>query len=141
MRIKLDYGRTGIDVELPDDRVVGPLAIRDATPLADPDAAIANVLARPTGTPPLAQLSKGRKNACILICDITRPVPNKLILPPMLRILEEEGIARKDITILIATGLHRPNEGAEAEELVGPEIAGNYRIENHHGKAREEHDY
>ena len=37
MKIKLDYGRTGLDVELPDERIVGPLAIRDAEPLANPD--------------------------------------------------------------------------------------------------------
>ena len=73
--------------------------------------------------------------------DITRPVPNRLILSPMLRILEEQGIARKDILILVATGLHRPNEGAELEELVGPEVAANYRCENHHGKVREEHTF
>jgi nickel-dependent lactate racemase len=141
MHITLDYGRTGLPVELPDERVVGPLAIRPAAPLADPEATAAAVLARPTGTPPLAQLARGRKNACILICDITRPVPNKLILPPMLTTLENAGIARKDILILIATGLHRPNEGAELLEIVGPEIAANYRIENHHGKLLEEHDY
>jgi nickel-dependent lactate racemase len=141
MHITLDYGRTGLPVTLPDDRVVGPLAIRPATPLADPAAAIAASLAQPIGTPPLAKLARGRRNACILVCDITRPVPNRLILPPLLRILEEQGIARRDILILIATGLHRPNEGAELDELVGPEIAAQYRIENHHGKVLEEHAY
>jgi nickel-dependent lactate racemase len=141
MRVTLDYGRTGLDVDLPDDRVVGPLAIRAAEPLPDPEAAIARVLANPTGTPPLAEVARGRRDACILICDVTRPVPNRLILPPLLRTLEAAGIARKDILILIATGLHRPNEGAELEEMVGREIAANYRIENHDGKARDEHDY
>ena len=123
MRITLDYGRTGLDVELPDDRVVGPLAIRPAAPLADPQTAVEQALAQPIGTPPLAELARGRRNACILVCDITRPVPNRLILPPLLRTLEEQGIARRDILILIATGLHRPNEGAELEEMVGPDIA------------------
>jgi len=99
------------------------------------------VLASPTGCPSLAQVARGRNNACILICDITRPVPNRLILPPVLRTLEEQGIARKDILILVATGLHRPNEGAELEEMVGPEVMANYRIENHDGKALEEHEY
>src|SRR5213080_2960378 len=141
MRIKLDYGRTGMEVELPEDRVVGPLAIRDAVPLADPEAAIAGALAHPIGSRPLAELARGRRNACILVCDITRPVPNRLILPPVLRTLEENGLARRDILILIATGLHRPNEGAELVEMLGPEIAANYRVENHHGKALEEHDY
>jgi nickel-dependent lactate racemase len=141
MRIKLDYGRTGLDVELPDDRIVGPLAISPAPPVADTAAAIEAALASPIHSPPLAQLARGRRNACILICDITRPVPNRLILPPLLRTLEAEGIARADILILVATGLHRPNEGAELDELVGADIASHYRIENHHGKVREEHDF
>src|SRR5262249_54209522 len=141
MRIQLDYGRTGLEVDLPDERVVGPLAIRPAPPLADPEGAIAEALRHPIGTPPLAEVARGRRNACILVCDITRPVPNRLILPPLLRTLEEQGIARRDILILIATGLHRPNEGAELVELVGPEIARTYRVENHHGKVLEEHDF
>jgi nickel-dependent lactate racemase len=141
MRITLDYDRAGLTVDLPDDRVVGPLAIRPAPPLADPEAAIAEALAKPIGSQPLAELARGRRNACILVCDITRPVPNRLILPPLLRTLEEQGIARKDILLLIATGLHRPNEGVELEEIVGSEVASNYRIENHHGKILDEHEY
>jgi nickel-dependent lactate racemase len=141
MRFTLDYGRSGLEVELPDDRVVGPLAIKPAAPLANPDDAVARALKNPVGTRPLAELARGRKNACILICDITRPVPNRVILPPLLRTLEQQGIARKDVLILIATGLHRPNEGRELEEMLGPEILANYRIENHHGKVKEEHDY
>jgi nickel-dependent lactate racemase len=141
MRVTLDYGRTGLNVELPDDRVVGPLAIRVAAPLADPDAAVAGALANPIGSAPLAEIARGRKNACILVCDITRPVPNRVLLPPLLKTLEAQGIARRDILILNATGLHRPNLGAELEELVGPEIVANYRVENHHGKNLAEHDY
>jgi nickel-dependent lactate racemase len=141
MRITLDYGRTGLDVTLPDERLVGPLAIKPTQPLADPAAAIAAALARPIGTPPLAEIARGRKNACILVCDITRPVPNKLILPPLVRTLEEQGIARRDILILVATGLHRPNEGAELVEMLGADIAANFRVENHHGKVLDEHDY
>jgi nickel-dependent lactate racemase len=142
MRVKLDFGRTGLDVELPDDRLIGPpLAIRDADPLADPTGDLERALARPTGTPPLAELARGRKSACILVCDITRPVPNAVILPPVLRTLEAAGIPRSAITILVATGLHRPNEGAELEELVGAEVARNYRCENHHGKEQGEHTF
>src|SRR5712692_8779570 len=141
MRITLDYGRTGLEVDLPDDRVIGPLAIRPARPLARPEAAVADVLSRPIGTPSLAELARGRRDACILVCDITRPVPNRVILPPLLGILEEQGIARRDILLLIATGLHRPNEGDELAEMLGPEIVANYRVENHHGKVLAEHDY
>jgi nickel-dependent lactate racemase len=128
-------------VDLPEDRLVGPLAIRDAAPLADPQATITRAIEDPIGSRPLADIAKGRRNACILVCDITRPVPNRLILPPMLSTLEDQGIARKDILILVATGLHRPNEGAELDEMLGPEVAANYRVENHHGKIKEEHAY
>src|SRR5437588_2417683 len=141
MRLTLDYGRTGLPVTLPADRVVGPLAIRDVEPLPDPAAALDQALAAPIGTRPLAEIARGRADACILICDITRPVPNRLILPPVLRTLEAAGIPRDKITVLIATGLHRPNEGAELIEMVGEAVAANYRIENHHGTVREEHTY
>jgi nickel-dependent lactate racemase len=141
MQFTLDYGRTGLNVTLPADRVVGPLAIRDAEPLADPAAALESALGDPIGAKPLAEIARGRRDACILICDITRPVPNRLILPPILRTLESAGIPRDKITILVATGLHRPNEGAELVEMVGEEIAANYRIDNHHGKVLDEHDY
>jgi nickel-dependent lactate racemase len=141
MKVTLDYGRTGLPVELPDERVVGPLAIRPAEPLADPVGAIERALAEPIGTPPLAEVARGRRDACILICDVTRPVPNRLILPPLLRTLEANGISRRDILILVATGLHRPNVGAELEEMVGPEVMRDYRIENHDGKALDEHDF
>lgn len=140
MRIKLDYGRTGLWVDLP-DHTQGPLKIQPAPPLENPAQAIEAAIANPIGTRPLAELARGKKSACIVICDITRPVPNKLILPPLLKTLEASGIPRDKICILIATGLHRPNEGAELEEMVGPDIMQNYRIENHFGKRLEEHIY
>ncbi|MFM7099492.1 MAG: nickel-dependent lactate racemase [Gemmataceae bacterium] len=141
MRIKMDYGKTGILVDLPDDRVVGPLEIKDAIPLADQSKAISDALANPIGSKPLSEIAKGKKTACILICDITRPVPNKVILPQVLKTIENAGVPRSGITILIATGLHRPNEGEELVELVGEDIARNYRVENHHGKENSEHDF
>jgi len=139
MRVHLEYGRTGLDVELPDRSVARTLSYKSLPPLADPNAALLAVLQRPSGAPPLAQIAAGRQNACLLICDVTRPVPNEMLLRPILQTLEASGIARQDILILIATGLHRPNEGSELAEMVGPWIAENYRIENHHGQRREEH--
>jgi nickel-dependent lactate racemase len=141
MRVTLEYGRTGLEVELPDASVVRTLSYRSADPLADPDSALRRRLEQPTGSARLAELAAGRRTACVLICDITRPVPNALILRPLLDTLENAGIARDAITILIATGLHRPNEGDELVEMVGPFIADNYRIENHFGQRLEEHVY
>lgn len=141
MRIRLDYGHTGLDVNLPDDRLVGPLEIRPTVPLAHPEAAVTAAVEQPIGCPPLRELARGRRDACILVCDITRPVPNRIILPPVLQTLEAQGIPREKILILVATGLHRPNQGAELVEMLGPEIVARYRIENHHGQVLDEHDY
>ena len=133
MKVTMDYGRDGLDIEVPNHAHV--LQMSDAPALSDLDQKLEEALAHPIGALALRQLARGRSDACIVISDITRPVPNAKILPPMLRILEEEGIAREDITILVGTGLHRPNEGEELVQLVGEEIACSYRIVNH--KARE----
>jgi nickel-dependent lactate racemase len=77
-------------------------------------------------------LAQGRSSACILICDITRPVPNHLFLRPMIETMIAAGIPREAIVVLVATGLHRPNEGAELAELVGDDwVLENVRVENH----------
>lgn len=141
MRVKLEYGKTGLEVEVPDERLVRTLSYKDAPPLPDPVGELERLLAAPLGTPPLAEVAKGRKSACILICDVTRPVPNELILTPILRTIEAAGVPREQITILVATGLHRPNEGEEMLELVGRRIAETYRCENHFGKELDQHTY
>jgi lactate racemase len=141
MRVTLDYGRTGLAVEIPTDRVVGPLAIKNVPPLDDPESAVAEAIKAPIGTPGLAALARGRKDACILICDITRPVPNQTILRPMLAVLRDAGIPRERTLILVATGLHRPSTDAEKLEMLGPDIVAGYRVEDHFGTRLEEHTY
>jgi lactate racemase len=141
LKLTLDYGRTGLNVELPAERVVGPLTIRDVPLLEDPDAAVAHALEQPIQSAALCQLARGRKDACILICDITRPVPNRTILGPTLRVLHEAGIARDQVLLLIATGLHRPSTPKEKIEMLGPEIASTYRVEDHHGTRLDEHTF
>ena len=139
MRVHLNYGRTGLDVELPDRNVVKVLKYQPADPLPDPTAALCRRLAEPSGAPPLAAIARDRRDACVVICDVTRPVPNAAILPPLLETLERAGIARERILILVATGMHRPNEGDELREMVGSFVFDHYRIENHRGQKLSEH--
>jgi nickel-dependent lactate racemase len=141
LKLTLDYGRTGLTVELPAERVVGPLAIRDVRPLEDPEAAVAHALDEPIKSVALRELARGRKDACILICDITRPVPNRTILGPTLRVLHEAGIDRDQVLLLIATGLHRPSTPEEKTEMLGLDIASTYRVEDHHGTRLDEHTF
>ena len=140
MRIELSYGRSGLAVELPDDLDVTVIRKPPMPLLADPGAAILTALAAPVDAPPLAELAKRAKRACILICDITRPVPNHLFLQPTIRTLLDAGMAADAITVLVATGLHRPNEGAELAELVGdPWVLETVRVENHFARNDDDH--
>ena len=141
MRVVLDYGRAGVPVEIPDSRVVGPLEIKPAPPVPNPAAAVESALANPTGSPPLRKLAVGRKNCCILVCDITRPVPNNTLLVPMLRELHASGLERSDVLILVATGMHRASTPDELKEMLGEEIVDSYRIANHDGTCLEEHTH
>ncbi|MGE5488508.1 MAG: nickel-dependent lactate racemase [bacterium] len=134
MRVDFAFGKTGLQLELPPGFDYRVLEARSAQPLADARAAIEAALDAPVNSPPLAELARGRASAAISVCDITRPAPNRTVLPPVLERLEAAGIARERIVILIATGLHRPATDAEICEIVGPEIASEYRVENHNAR-------
>ena len=141
MKIKIDYGKEGCWINVPEKNLVKILAMKESKPFSNPWESMAQALKQPIGSPPLSELARGKKTACVVICDITRPVPNKIILPPILTTLESSGIARENISILIATGIHRPNLGDELIALVGEEIAANYRVVNHYAKERETHTH
>jgi len=137
MKANLLCDKDIVALDVPDS--VTLLEMKAATPVFDPAATVEKALDNPIGTPRLSDLARGKRDACIVISDITRPVPNQLILPPMLRVLEESGIPREKITILISTGMHRPNEGAELESIVGREIMENYTIRNHFCRRSDEY--
>lgn len=132
MKVSLDYGRGSIEVDLPDDCDVTEIVKRPTEPIKSPREAVYAALESPHGAQSLATLAHGRASACILICDITRPVPNGLILRPMIETMVKAGVPKAAITVLVATGLHRPNEGSELDTLIDdPWVLENVRVENH----------
>jgi len=140
MRIDISYGKSGVAAEVADDLEVRMIRKPEMPALAKSEAAIEAALERPVGAPPLAELARGKRSACILICDITRPVPNRLFLQPLIRQLIEAGLSAGDITVLIATGLHRPADDDEVAELVGdPWVMDTVRIANHFARNDDDH--
>ncbi len=138
-RYELLYGRSKIAVAVSDDCDVTVVRKAPMPVLPDPDGAIAGALDGPMGLPPLGA-GGGARSACILICDITRPVPNKLFLQPLIRRLMAAGVPAEGITVLVATGLHRPNEGEELAELVGdPWVMQTVRVANHFAVNDDDH--
>jgi nickel-dependent lactate racemase len=141
MRIELAFGKTGLEAELPEGLRYQFLEARSAVALEDGVAALEAAMNSPIGTAPLSELAQGKKTAAISVCDITRPAPNRLVLPPLLARLEKGGISRENVTILIATGLHRPATEDEIREIIGPDLYGKIRVVNHHAKVLSEHTY
>jgi len=141
MDVQLAFGKQRIAAELPDGFRYQILEARSATPLAEWLRAVEAALDAPIGVPPLVEMASGRHSAAISICDITRPAPNAKTLPPLLGRLSQAGIPRENITILIATGLHRPATENEIREICGAEIAGSYRVVNHDARNLDSHQY
>lgn len=158
MIVELDYGNDKLKVEVPDKNLLGVLSSKPLPALPDASEALLEAIKNPIGSLPLKEklLAGANRNAgtalkapgilvnknipekiCIVISDSTRAAPTKMILEVLLPELESYGITRESITILIATGLHRPNIGKELEGLVGKEIADSYRIVNHNARDRE----
>jgi len=132
MRLRFDYDREGLEITLPEENLLAVATPRLPQAAAKNPLLLQEALAKPLGSDSLAALARTRDSACVVVPDVTRPLPLPEILPGLLAAIEEGGIARERICILIATGLHRPNEGAELQAMFGTGILRRYRVENHY---------
>jgi lactate racemase len=127
---KIPYGKEILDLELPDG-LIADLIAPSFTPAAqDPSGVVYNALDNPVDGSGFSTI-RGTRTVAIAINDKTRPVPHKYLLPPLLKRLEENGINRKDILLIIASGTHVPMPQNEFEWIVPAEIIENYRIIAH----------
>jgi nickel-dependent lactate racemase len=134
MRVDLPFGRELLPVEVPDSATV--LLPRTVEPLADETGAVVEALRSPIAGPPLRGRVNAGQRVAIVISDITRPVPNQLLLEPLLAELAQSGIPEHEITIINGTGLHRGNSDAELAEMLGPDIPQRYAIVQHDARDR-----
>ena len=141
MKARFSFGKSDIEVAIPDGFRSQVIMSRTAQAVDDEQAALCAALDAPIGCEPLLKLAAGKKTAAISVCDITRPAPNSRTLPQLLERLHQAGIPVEGVTILIATGLHRGATPEEIVTIVGAEIAAKYRIVNHDAKAFSEHRY
>ena len=129
MKIDLAYGKTGLTIDLPGDQtsIIEPQFIPG---LPDELGAIKTALRNPIGTSPLRKSIEPGQKVGISVCDITRPMPSKRILPVILNELKH--IHPSNITIFIATGTHRKNTHSELFSMLGElPMTGGYNIVNH----------
>ena len=138
-KIHFAFGKTGIPISFPEGMNYEVIEAKSASALRYVHASLDYALDHPIGTCSLQTLATGKRSAAISVCDITRPAPNRLTLPPLLTRLHRAGIPTESITILIATGLHRDATKEEINTILGPEIAARYRVVNHDARAADQH--
>ncbi len=128
MRVKLAYGKEGLEVDLPDEgvSVIKPHYIPG---LADEQAAIRESLRSPIGSPPLSELVKPHHTVAITFPDVTRPCPTNRMLPAILE--ELSAVPREQVVLVSGTGMHRPNTEEELRRIVGDSVYESYRVINH----------
>jgi len=132
MRISLPYGKEKICCALPDDRIGGVLVsqLHGYDPGKGEEELVAVAMRNPIGSLPLEELARGKKNIVIIASDHTRPVPSRVIIPPMLAEIRK-GSPEAQVTLLIATGCHRETTADELKDKFGPGIFENERIVVH----------
>ena len=132
MIVSFPYGKTHLNYDFSGERFQGTLVsgLHDYAPTEQGVALIKSAMAAPIGSPRLAELAKGKKRIVIIASDHTRPVPSKVIIPPMLEEIRSVS-PEAEITLLIATGCHRNTKREELVEKFGEEIVARERIVVH----------
>ena len=129
VRVELAYGRHGTSVDVPDSAdVVVPL---EEPGLDHEEEAITDALRRPLTGPPLADLVAQAGRVAVVFPDLTRPMPNRTVLPPLLAELARCGVPDDRIVLLCATGTHRQATAAEMAELIGADVVARYDVIDH----------
>jgi nickel-dependent lactate racemase len=126
MNIKLAYGKTGLDIELPDELNVTTVEPKFVPGLPDPEAVLREALRVPIKAPPLRDVVQTDDKVGVVFSDITRPTPNHLIMPAVLKALQH--VPRENITLFNALGTHRPNTDEELRGILGDALVDGYRI-------------
>lgn len=123
MNLHFPFGKETLSINVPDERLNGTLVsdLHHYEAKKSQLELVEDALSSPIGSAPLSELAKGKKKVVLICSDHTRPVPSKVIVPPMLREIRK-GNKDAEITLLISTGCHRPTTREELVNKFGEEI-------------------
>lgn len=119
--VKFYYGRTTLDLEVPEKTPVLVSKINELVHKGSGSDIVKRAMEHPIGSKKLSELAVGKPDCTIIISDHTRPVPSKDILPNMVKELRE-GNPQIKISLLVATGFHRPTSIEELREKLGDDL-------------------
>lgn len=128
MKIKLEYGKTGLSIDVPSENatVLNPEFLPG---LKDEAGAFREAVERPIESRPLRELIGPSDKVAVVIPDVTRPLPSDRLLSWLFSALPH--VPAGNFTIINGTGSHRKNTQKELESMVGAKILKKYRIVNH----------
>lgn len=126
------YGRGRVGVRLP----AGARVLRGAAhipALADPAGAVRAALQRPIAARGVGEIAREKRprTVAITISDITRPVPNELIVTALLEELAAAGVRDEQCVVIVGTGMHRPSMPEEKREMLGDALLRRVEVIDH----------
>jgi len=131
MKCHLEYGNTGLNVDLPDRNLIAIAHPKIMQGVADEVATINYSIKNPIQSDRLSTMTSSQDKVLIAVSDITRPTPVAKVLPSLLEELNRGGIQDSNITIVIANGLHRNATEEELGWLIGNPVLDRINVVNH----------
>lgn len=129
--ILLPYGKEKVPITIPQKNLLKICWLKETPGVKDNVKAIKEAIKNPIGSPTIPIITQGKNNAVVICTDITRPTPDKLLIPPILDELNKGGISDKDIKVIIARGQHRKMSEEEVKKKVGEEVFKRVKISQH----------
>lgn len=130
-RFSLPYGEGELSLEMTSGRYCGTFLPNKIASASSERAILEHALEHPIGAPLLRDLVQPTNNVVIVTSDLTRPCPNEVILPPLIKELNAAGVPDENISIVIALGLHRKMSKEELRKSVGDELFRRIQVLNH----------
>ncbi len=137
-KVSFPYGKEFLEYDFDERQLIGVLesSIEEYKPDSTAEELVKKAMEHPVGSPKLSQLARNKKNIVIIASDHTRPVPSRVIIPPMLEEIRQVN-PDAEITILIATGCHRGTTKDELVDKFGEEVLKQVNIYVHDCDERE----
>lgn len=131
MKVSLNYGDDSMALDIPDENYMGTLSPKDTREIEDSINEVRRALSNPIGSKKLKEIVSSQDKVVILASDITRPCPSYILLPPILKELNEAGLSNDQITIVFGLGVHRKQTEEEKKKLVGEEVYNQVKCIDH----------
>lgn len=132
MRIELPYGKDGkVSAEIQSENLIGIVEAEEIPGLAEVGAKIREAMLNPTASKRLSEMIEPGDKVVLIVTDISRPCPDEKLVPVILEELHNADVPDDQLTILVATGMHRPMTDEEVMEKLSKDVYERIEVINH----------